>query len=425
MPFIDSLDIGNRTCQHLGATRISSPQEDSVNNAEISFAYDKLRRAELRRNAWRFAIKRAVLRPIDTTSFLLEPAQWDATVQYLPGSVVADANGYLWVSNKANNIGNDPNLTDQWDGYYGGMSVDAYDATGETSYFAGDLVYIQNANSSYNIYLSMQNDNTEVPNVADAYDATITYQQDSTVTYLGIQYRSLIALNLNNTPVAGPPNWSLTQTYTAGAIVTGADGYIYTSQVNGNLGNVPTNDDGTNWINTNTPNAWTALPTMPVASNKWTPLYAALVSFNFVYPIGVGPRSQNTTRNIFRLPANYLRMAQQNPKNGVYSFLGAPTGNYMKDWVLEGDFLLSQFDRAILFRFVADVVNVREMDDMFCEGLAARMAYETCEYITNSSKKKDDCMIAYNKFMGEARIVNGIENGPTEPPEDDFIACRV
>ena len=64
MPFYLPLDIQNRACQHLGATRIASIDEESVNNAETTFAYDKLRRAELRRNAWRFAIKEAVLRPI-------------------------------------------------------------------------------------------------------------------------------------------------------------------------------------------------------------------------------------------------------------------------------------------------------------------------------------------------------------------------
>ena len=41
--------------------------------------------------------------------------------------------------------------------------------------FAGDLVYMQNADSSYNIYLSLQNTNTEVPNVADVWSATATW----------------------------------------------------------------------------------------------------------------------------------------------------------------------------------------------------------------------------------------------------------
>ena len=423
--FIDSLDIANRTCQHLGATRIASPTEDSVNNSEIAFAYDKLRRAELRRNTWAFATKKAVLRPIDDTSFLLSPALWNAGMQYLPGSIVKDANGQLWVSNQANNIGNDPATTDVWDCYYGSMSVDAYDTTGATSYFAGDLVYVPNGDGSYGIFMSMQNANTEVPNVADTWNATSSYQQDETVTWSGTQWRSLIALNLNNEPFGGPANWVATQTYAINTPVTATDGFIYTSVGNGNVGNDPVTDDGTNWTNTDTPNAWTANPLLPVSSSIWVPIYASLVSFNFVYPINVGPLSQQMTKNIFRKPAGYLRMAPQDPKAGLYSFLGAPAYNTQNDWEQAGDFIISQCSTPIILRFVADVTNVREMDDLFCEGLACRIAVETCETITNSNTKQQTCNNAYNRFMGEARTVNAIEVGPIEPPEDDYIACRL
>lgn len=425
MSFIDSLDIANRACQHLGVTRIASITEDSVANAEISFAYDKLRRAELRRNNWRFAIKHAVLRAIDNTTFLLSPAQWNSGIQYLPGSVVADTNGQLWISNKANNTGNDPNLTDVWDSYFGSMTVDAYDTSGSTAYFAGDLVYIQNNNGSYNIYLSMQNQNTEVPNVADVWSATATYQQDETVSFSGQQWRSLIALNTNNTPSAGPANWVATQTYSAGLQVTGTDGFIYTSVGNSNLGNNPVTDTGTNWTNTNLPNAWTIVPAIPASSSLWVPLYASLVSFNFVYPIGFGPASQSLTKSVFRLPAGYLREAPQDPKAGLYSFLGAPAYNMQNDWLIEGKLLLSQIGTPIIFRFIADVAKVSDMDDMFCECLGARIALETCETLTNSNSKKQTVNNDYMKFRGEAITVNGIEVGPTEPPEDNYIMCRI
>jgi hypothetical protein len=425
MSFIDSLDIANRACQHLGVTRIQNPAEDSIQNAEITFAYDKLRRAELRRNNWRFAIKHAVLRPIDTTTFLLSPALWNAGVQYLPGSIVADSNGQLWISNKANNIGNDPNQTDIWDAYFGSMTADVYDTTGGTLYFAGDLVYIQNTDGSYNVYLSLQNQNAEVPNVADVWSATATYQQDETVTYSGQQWRSLIALNTNHIPVAGPQNWVATQTYAVNNQVTGTDGFIYQSVGSGNLNNNPVTDNGTNWANLDIPNAWTVTPAIPVSSSMWVPLFASLVSFNFVYPIGFGPLSQQLTKNVFRLPAGYLRKAPQDPKAGLYSFLGGPAYNNQEDWLFEGKLLLSSCATPIIFRFIADVVKVSDMDDMFAECFAARIALETCEAITNSNVKKQTINNDYIKFRNEAITVNGIEVGVTEPPEDDYIMCRL
>lgn len=423
--FLDSLDIANRGCQILGVERIQNVNEDSKQNAEMSFVYDKLRREELRRNVWGFAIRNAVLRPLDTTTFLLAPAQWNAGTQYLPGSVVADANGQLWISNQANNINNPPGLSNVWDGYFGSMTADAFDTTGATAYYSGDIVYIRNADSSYILYMSLQNANTETPNVADVWSATNTYQQDDMVSFSGQMWRSLIALNTNNSPVAGPQNWVATQTYGIGNQVTGTDGFIYTSVGNNNLGNNPVTDTGTNWTNTDIPNAWTLVPAMPTCSSLWTPLYASLVSFNFVYPIGYGPASQQTTKNIFRLPAGYLRRAPQDPKAGRYAFLGAPAYNTDEDWNIQGKYLLSQLDGLILLRFVADVMKVTDMDDMFCEGLACRMADATCETLTNSKEKQGTANSMYLKFMGEARIVNSIETGPVQPPEDDYIACRL
>ena len=434
LPFLSSLDIKNRACQHLGATRIASETEDSVNNAETSFVYTKLRRAELRRNTWRFATKHAVLRPIDNTTFLLSPALWNAGVQYLPGSVVRDVNGYLWLSNQANNIGNDPNETDVWDCYFGSMTVDAFDTSGSTAYFAGDLVYMgTNAPNTggYVIYMSLQNGNTETPNVADAWNVATTYNQDETVSYSGRQWRSLIALNVGNAPVQDPANWSATQTYNNSTSdeVTGSDGYIYETQINGNVGINPVTDDGTNWAKIGTgpgiPNAWSAVPAMPASSSTWVPLYAALTSFNFVYPIGVGPLSQEMTKNIFRLPSGYLRVAPQDPKAGINSFLGAPAYNNQNDWLFEGNFLISQTAHPIIFRFIADVTKVTDMDDLFCEGLGARIGLETCETITNSNAKQQTCNNMYTKFMSEARIVDSIEVGPIEPPDDDYISCRL
>jgi hypothetical protein len=423
--FIDSMDIANRACQHLGVTRIMNPTEDSRANAEMTFAYDKLRRAELRRNNWRVAIKHAALRPIDVTTYELAPAQWNAGVQYLPGSIVSDPNGQHWISNKANNINNDPNATDIWDAYFGSLTVDVYDTSGTTAYYAGDLVYIQNADSSFTIFLSRVNSNTDVPNVAAAWNATTTYSQDQTVTYSGVQWRSLIALNTNNIPAGGPANWVASQTYTIGTPVTGTDGFIYTSVGNGNIGNNPVTDGGTNWTNTDVPNAWAANPILPVSATSWTPIYAGMNSFNIVYPLGFGPSSQALTKNIFRLPAGFLRPCPQNPKAGVYSFLGAPVYNGQDDWLFEGKFLLSEVGTPIILRFIADLTKVRDMDDLLCECIAARMALETCEILTNSNAKQQTCNNAYIKFRGEAITVNGIEVGPTEPPEDDYIQCRL
>ncbi len=97
----------------------------------------------------------------------------------------------------------------------------------------------------------------------------------------------------------------------------------------------------------------------------------------------------------------------------------------MNDWVLEGNLLLSMENGAIMFRFAADVIDVTTMDDLFCEGLASRIALEVCEPLTQSTDKLRAIANEYKQFMGDARNVNGIEQGSTEPPLDDYIQARL
>lgn len=423
MPFLDSLDIANRSLQLIGASQIGDINEDSKNNTETAFAYDKVRRAELRRNVWRFAIRKAVLRAIDDTTMILVPSLYDATKTYLPGSIVADANGQAWISMEPDNVNNTPGDTDVWDMYFGPLAVSLYDSG--TTYFAGEIVYKPGTVAgSYAVFLSLQSANADTPDVATVYDPTVTYNRDDVVSYSGSQWRSLIEVNLGITPADGPLAFDIGATYSIGQTVTASDNFIYSSVGNGNIGNDPTTDGGVHWTNTAVANAWSRSPVIGVSSIKWRVLAATIKNLSFSYPIGSGPCSQTTTRNVFRLPCGYLREAPQDPKAGSNSYLGAPTGLAYNDWLFEGDYLVSSETGVIVFRFVADVTDVSAMDDMFCEGLACRIATAICETITQSGAKLQTIASSYKLFMGEARTVNAIEEGSEEPPIDDYLACR-
>jgi hypothetical protein len=56
---VSNVAIANRALQKLGAKRISSLTQDAPNARSMNAAFEAVRRAELRRNAWSFAIKRA------------------------------------------------------------------------------------------------------------------------------------------------------------------------------------------------------------------------------------------------------------------------------------------------------------------------------------------------------------------------------
>jgi len=424
--FLDSLDIANRALDHCGQEPILSVTEDSKKNQLCARVYDKVRRAELRRNYWRFSIKKCVLRAVDTTTLKLNPLLYSSATTYFPGSIVKDSNGALWVSITEENINNTPGANNEnWEAYFGPMTVDLWAST--NSYWTGELVYMITGAATYQLFMSLQNSNTDTPNVATAYSATTTYTIDQTVTSGGSQWRSLLELNLNNTPTdySALTLFDIGATYAINQQVIGSDHYVYTSKANGNIGNDPTTSTGvTHWTVTGLAAAWALSPALVVSSIKWLPVQCQLSNFQMLYPVGAGPSSQTSTMNIFHLPGNFLKIAPQGPKAGANPYLGAPTGLAYTDWNLEGNLMVSQEIQPIIFRFVADVTKVRNMDDMFCEGLACRIAAEVCEPLTQSSAKLTTIAGVYAKFMGDARTTNAIEIGSEEPPEDDLITCR-
>lgn len=550
MEFLSPVDIGNRALQHCGAEMMDQFQgftENSKNARQVSFAYGKLRRAELRRNVWRFATRKAVLRPIDQNNFMLAPTLWVATTTYFVGSLVSDAMGVIWQSNISNNLNNVPQTSTGWEPYFGPMTAQLYDSS--QSYYAGEVVYTAPGLGTYNVYISLVNGNTLDPSLPNQWSVSTIYMQNQvvqqfpawnvgvhynvgqTVSYTdgniytslttgnvgnippatsaqwapvpvltlgsltvpsvssispipatttpvaewnqattystgsiimfnaaeyvslangntgnfpnapastfwavmtgGTLYMSLIDLNLGNNPTSAPPLWSALTSYASGNTAAGSDGVIYSSITNGNIGNNPVTDGGVHWQNTGILNPWTTIFTQGGGNQQWRqiggslfPMGVGLAELNIIYPLGTGPLTDTRTKNIFRLPAGYLRQAPSDPKQGSESFLGAPGGLEYDDFNFEGNYITSWSVRPIIFRFVADVQDVTAFDDMFCEGLACRIAEEVMPILTQSEAKLQSVLGIYKAFMTEARLVNGIETGPTEPPEDDFITTR-
>lgn len=382
--FNTPVDIADRCLQHLGSDRIDSAlgfTEDSIRASETAFAYPKLRVAELQRNVWEFAIKNAVLRAIDSNTMLLVPAMWVQTTTYFVGSIVSDEDGNAWISVEASNLGNDPQNSTMWQPYFGPMSVSLWDSS--TSYLTGELVYTAAGDGTSRVYLSLVSDNSDNPATATAWDSTVTYKRNDVVTYSSVAYMSLVDLNLNTTPNVSPSQW--TTSFVGGA------GSIKWRQIGG-----------------------TEFPTG-----------VGLTTINLTYPINTGPTTQEGARNYFRLPNNFMRRAPRDPKAGSISYLGAESGLPYDDWRFIGNYLISRDAMPIILYFIADVIDVRLMDAMFCEGLAARMAFELCEKLTQSTTKQQLLMRAYEDFMTDARTVNAILTGVEEQPIDDWIGCRV
>lgn len=411
--FLDSLDIAKKACILVGVPPILSVDEDSQKNEVISTVYDQARQGELRRNVWRFAKRKAVLRPIGASTRLINPADWSENTLYLPGSIVKHDNGQLWISLETENQGNEPGVSGVWDHYYGPMTVSLWDV--DDTYYAGELVYAEGSRAgSFIVYYSLKNSNTDNPETVTAWDVDATYKLDDVVSYLDWQWRSVIPVNTGITPADAPADWASGTTYVIDDTVTGSDGFIYTSLTNDNLGNDPVEDEGDDWEISDAPYAWNRLPNKQGASSNWLPLFAGLKNVPLDYlSLALGGSRVSGLAGIFRVPSGYLRRARENPK------VATPED----DHEAVGDYITSN-DGVLHLTFVADITDVRQMDAMFCEGLAARIALDVVETLTQSTSKVGTLATIYSKFMSEARTVNAIEVGPEEPDEDYFITVR-
>ena len=433
--FQTPVDVGNTTLQLLGQPRMVSFSDDYKGAQEIAFCYDKLRRAELQRNVWRFGVRIVPLRAIDATVLAFVPGAYSATASYLYGSVVS-YNGQIWEAYAGQvPAGQQPDISPAyWDVYSGAMNAvpwtylsdqlgpGAWSST--ETYDAGDTVvgsdgYVYEALDDGLVNINPVGDNgvhwlqesLSVLNTGGYYAGELVYILTGTTV---VVYRSLI--NGNGISPAAVPAWSASTTYNKGDTVT-KSAVTYQSLIDLNLNNSP-------------PSAqWELVPgTQPdqMVGQGWLMLGSAtLASMKFTYPIGSGPGTQSTTRNAFQLPNGYLKEAPQDPKAGQISFLGAPSNTAQNDWEFVDNFVTSSDTSIILLRFMADVTAVPRMTSMFCQGLACRIGTQVCESLTQSTAKLQMLASEYKGFMGEARASNAIENSSDEPPVDDWIACRI
>lgn len=237
------VNVANRGLQHCGVPQLDLVQgfsQPSKAARETSSCYDGLRRAELRANVWKFATRKAALRPIDSNTLLLSPALWVSTTTYFVGSIVADAANNLWISRIPNNTGNPPVTasgtvtTPFWEPYFGPLTVELYDSS--QTYFTGELVYTAAGDGTVNVYLSLMSGNPIHPALPNQWSTQTTY--------------------FRNQVVQTWPAWAVGTTYNQGQTVKYTDGNVYASLVNGNLGNAPSMN----------PVAWALVPVLTIAS---------------------------------------------------------------------------------------------------------------------------------------------------------------
>lgn len=240
------------------------------------------------------------------------------------------------------------------------------------------------------------------------------------------------------------PVYNAATTYVAGNVVQDTAGYLWISTVGSNLGNTPgaggANPFWDTYFGETFADVWaspgpyypgdvvyktstayilsgitTATTADPASGAPWVTLTGATVATpNFFEPIGFATSTGTTARNVFPLPANFIRIASQDPKAAAVARLGVTAGMQFNDWELESGFLFTNDASPIILRFVADQTNVAVCDDLFNEAWAAHLGIEVCDILTQSRDKLQDISALYNRYIDMAKLTNSIEAGSTE-----------
>lgn len=373
-----------------------------------------------------------------------------------------------------------------WDSYYGPLSVQAWnhqtpgqpEPTPGTvytpSYEAGELAFVPFGNGQASTFMCINGTNVG-PMTAEGWLNTHYYTQGQIVSWpqtstfiigpngdtlndssgLGnITYQSNSNLNIGNDPQltqydGGAPPWNATTAWVPSDYAYGTDNQVYLCIANStgiwpdgvNAGGT-TVTPGSNPV-TDYANAfwmpmymymgmWQAFAgPVQALSIHWqqinvtlTPLTLAWPRGSRTWPVGTGPSSDIATSNIYRLPANWLRRAPENPKDNLYPYLGGPSFINQKDWVFEGDYMISNLNGPVMFRFSADVQDVTAFDSMFSEALALLLAIECGAQCGATAEAVTSAKSNYKIIIDAARTVDAIEQGAVTEPDDLLIAVR-
>lgn len=447
-----ALDIYNRALQHLGKKRIYSLTDANSPALELGFCYDKMRDAELRRATWRHAIRRAVLRPVDTSTVIFTPATWAATTTYAAGAIVsytpttlniseAGANPvpYYWYVDKAIAglaANPTPDVAIYWHRYFGPVTLNPFVAPSTTSSPSAPTTGTSVAGAlsarTYSVKVTYITTTGEtVP--SDASSQAVAANSVLTITspvastgatayhvYVGLSEdeetlqtgSAAITIGVGWTePVTGAvigrgqplaPTGTLLPGFWAQEL-TLLGTTIYSSLVSNNIDVPPTG----NWL-----------------AQSGTILPATLL-----YPIGASYNTWGTSdpSYTYHLPHGFLRKAPTDPASDIGNYVGAPAGRAPEDWVFEGNYIVSHMSGALMLRFCADVIDVYDFDPLFCEAVAAKLATQVVQMLVDKENWRTVSLTAsreYKTAMAEAHRANSVLIGHDADPLTRYILAR-
>lgn len=125
----------------------------------------------------------------------------------------------------------------------------------------------------------------------------------------------------------------------------------------------------------------------------------------------------------FPLPNDFLKLLE-----GGDLVSGADLTDYRTSssalWSREGNLVLTDLGSPLHVRYVARITDASLFDAAFAESLAARIADECCERLTQSDSKRQICMAAYKRAIVEATRANALEVPSESQADGEWLMSR-
>lgn len=98
---------------------------------------------------------------------------------------------------------------------------------------------------------------------------------------------------------------------------------------------------------------------------------------------------------------------------------------YDPDYTVENGYILTDEGAPLYIRYISRVENTGSYPALFTEALAASLAYEACEKLTQSNTKKEIAYNDMNMAISRAYVSDAIENPSIMLPEDAWLTERL
>lgn len=125
----------------------------------------------------------------------------------------------------------------------------------------------------------------------------------------------------------------------------------------------------------------------------------------------------------YQLPGDFIRLLEGGDIRttvDLSDYRGSPT----LDYSIEGRKILTNLGAPLKIRYIYRVTDTTLFTPAFDYAFASRLAYETCERITGSTKKQSACLTDYQIAIGEARRAQALELPSAPQADDTWVIAR-